>query len=67
MIPSIQLRCAGCNARIKAPVQIIGQERDCPRCGRRLTVRMKAPEDSGPVILYDDSSSRAPRRWSGSF
>ena len=55
MQPSIQIRCSGCNARIKAPTQLIGQTRDCPGCGQRLLIQRTPPEDSGPLVLPDDS------------
>jgi CheY-like chemotaxis protein/DNA-directed RNA polymerase subunit RPC12/RpoP len=55
MQPSIRIRCPACNARIKAPSQLAGQMRDCPGCGHRLLVRWKPPEDSGPVLLDDES------------
>jgi hypothetical protein len=64
MAYSIRVRCPGCRARIKAPAQLIGQERDCPRCRRPLVVKMCTPEDIGPVILSDDSPAAVMRRLS---
>jgi uncharacterized paraquat-inducible protein A len=60
MPPSIRVRCPDCDARIKAPIQLLGQRRKCPRCLRSLLIRTKAPEDSSPVLLHDDG--RAPIR-----
>ncbi len=58
----IHVRCPGCRARIKAPAQLIGQTRDCPRCRQPLIVQMSAPEDEGPVLLCDDSPASTLRR-----
>jgi uncharacterized paraquat-inducible protein A len=55
MAYAIHVRCPCCGARIKAPAQLIGQTRDCPRCKTRLVVRMSTPEDLGPVLIEDDS------------
>jgi len=54
MPPSIRVRCAGCDARIKAPIQLLGRRRKCPRCQRSLLIRTKAPADSSPVLLHED-------------
>jgi hypothetical protein len=53
MASSVRFRCHGCRARIKAPAQLVGKERACPACGRRLLVRPEFPEDSGPLLLHD--------------
>jgi CheY-like chemotaxis protein/DNA-directed RNA polymerase subunit RPC12/RpoP len=55
MQSTIQIRCPGCNARIKAPSQLLGQMRDCPRCGGRLLIQRPVPEDAGPLMLEDES------------
>jgi CheY-like chemotaxis protein len=51
---SIHLRCYHCSARIKAPVKLIGKMRNCPRCDRRILIHRKAPDDAGPMMLFDD-------------
>jgi len=55
MQPSIRFRCPSCNARIKAPFQLLGKTRDCPQCGNLLHIQMKAPEDSEPILSSDDA------------
>jgi DNA-binding response OmpR family regulator len=50
----IRCRCDGCGARIKAPVQLLGQTRACPRCGLALVVRPEPPEDEGPMLALED-------------
>ncbi len=55
MAYAIHVRCPACRARIKAPSQLIGQTRPCPRCKRSLEVRMSPPEDLGPVLIDDPS------------
>jgi len=59
MDSSIRLRCPICGARIKAPVQLIGQERSCPSCGFAITIRKPPPLDAGPVLLDVDSRELA--------
>ena len=54
MHPSISLRCPGCNVRIRAPFQLMGQSRDCPNCGHEIVIRLKAPPESGPMLVADD-------------
>ena len=50
-------RCRGCGARIKAPVRMLGQTRQCPGCRAPLVVRPEAPEDEGPKLVMDDQES----------
>jgi CheY-like chemotaxis protein len=57
MASSIHIRCAACNARIKAPAQLIGQTRPCPKCSRSLTVQMPIPEDAGPLLFHIDMTT----------
>jgi rRNA maturation endonuclease Nob1 len=49
----IRLRCVGCGARIKAPLELLGYTRPCPGCGRHLTIQPRSPEDAAPVLLLD--------------
>ena len=53
MHPTIRVRCPGCEARIKAPVQLLGQRRSCPRCQYRLVIQPKAPDDAQPLLAHD--------------
>jgi len=48
---SIRFRCHDCNARIKAPEQLLGQFRACPGCGKNVLVRIPKPEDSDPLLV----------------
>jgi hypothetical protein len=63
MHSAIRVRCPGCEARIKAPRELLGQMRCCPGCGRRFVIRAKAPADAAPVLSDDDlpAASRLPR------
>jgi DNA-directed RNA polymerase subunit RPC12/RpoP len=54
MISSISLRCPSCEARIKAPLQLIGQWRSCPGCGTRFVVRPQVADEEHPVLVGDD-------------
>ncbi len=65
MPTSVFFRCSGCDARIKAPVNLLGRWRTCPGCQRRIIVRDERgyrPRDAEPVLVGDDGpSSSAPR------
>jgi CheY-like chemotaxis protein len=58
----IQIRCPGCNARIKAPAQLNGQKRKCPGCGELLLIQRKPVEDSEPLLSADESMSSVRNR-----
>ncbi|HKB38105.1 MAG TPA: hypothetical protein VKD72_16785 [Gemmataceae bacterium] len=62
MAATIILRCPGCNARIKAPAQLLGQWRDCPGCGQRLLIRIVPPADAGPVLVGEEAPRVATAR-----
>ncbi|HKB34912.1 MAG TPA: response regulator transcription factor [Gemmataceae bacterium] len=50
---SIRLCCPGCGARIKAPLQLLGKKRSCPRCQFSLVIKPESPQDEGPRLLLD--------------
>jgi len=54
MTRPISFRCSSCNARLRAPVQLQGMSRNCPGCGRRVTVPSTRIQDAGPVLVFDD-------------
>ncbi len=54
MPSSIRVRCPACDARIKAPIQFLGQRRKCPRCQRSLLIRTKVPDDSSPILSHEE-------------
>ncbi len=51
---TIRCRCPACGARIKAPLQMLGQKRACPGCKRTLVIAFPPPEDEGPKLVMDD-------------
>jgi uncharacterized paraquat-inducible protein A len=51
---TVSLTCPGCDARIRAPRQLLGAKRPCPRCRHTLVVHVPAPTDSGVHLVYDD-------------
>jgi hypothetical protein len=67
MQPSLRFRCPGCSARIKAPFQLLGQKRSCPQCGQICHIQVQTPEDSGPVLLREDSHALPQRKLSASY
>jgi hypothetical protein len=46
----IRIVCRKCNARIRAPIQLLGQVRACPQCKRRLVVQTRVPNDALPML-----------------
>jgi hypothetical protein len=65
MPSAIRFRCPYCQARMRAPWELRGQMRDCPRCQRPLIVKMEPPEDAEPILLRDEPS--APSRSTATF
>jgi hypothetical protein len=51
----IRVLCSGCNARIRAPIHLLGQVRPCPQCKRRLVLFTKAPNDASPVLAASEA------------
>ena len=43
MSAKIVFRCPGCDARIKAPVELLGQRRSCPGCKTPMHVKTVEP------------------------
>ena len=57
MNPPIRFRCFSCNARIKAPREMLGQARACPSCGRQFVIQTTKPADSDPLLVPGDWST----------
>ena len=49
----VNFRCPFCQARIRAPKQLLGKERKCPRCGENFVVRRQPPKDADALTLPD--------------
>jgi hypothetical protein len=63
---SIRFQCPNCRARIKAPFELIGRERECPGCSRSFVVPCPIPEDSGPILVpIEVEDDYAPIRFRG--
>jgi hypothetical protein len=58
MPATITFHCPRCNARIKAPLQLLGQRRPCPGCHTRFVVRPQPPSDSGPALVLGPLPAR---------
>ncbi len=54
----ISIRCYFCQARIKAPAQLLGQVRSCPKCGTQLTIRLQVPVEEGPILVPEESPNQ---------
>ncbi len=52
----IQFVCSGCKARIRAPRQLVGSFRPCPRCRERLEIHVPLPSEADiclvPIDVY---------------
>ena len=51
----VRFVCPACGTRLKAPGQLMGQGRDCPRCGCQLTVPRHVREDIGPILVLSEA------------
>jgi uncharacterized paraquat-inducible protein A len=67
MASAIVFCCPTCKARIKAPIQIIGQTRACPGCKHFFVVPTQTPGDSGPALLLDAANDADARRLRGTL
>ena len=54
----LRFHCVKCHARIKAPVQLSGQRRHCPRCQRAFTVPRLVAQAGGPVMVLVEEKDR---------
>jgi hypothetical protein len=57
MNSSISFRCHSCRARIKAPVQLVGQTRACPSCGHNIVIHKVIPPDQDPILVLEDTGA----------
>jgi uncharacterized paraquat-inducible protein A len=56
----IIVRCPGCTALIKAPLQLRGQRRRCPGCQATIHIQDSSPTDSDPVLVTPDWMNSLP-------
>src|SRR5438270_46522 len=56
VIQKLRIQCPTCRTRLRAPVQLLGQTRDCPRCGVAFVV--SRPERAGEktTLRLDEST-----------
>jgi DNA-binding response OmpR family regulator len=52
-MPIIRCQCPACGSRIKAPMQLLGQTRPCPRCNHRFVV-VYQPEPEGAKLVMEE-------------
>jgi DNA-binding response OmpR family regulator len=55
---ALRCRCPNCGSRIKAPLQLTGQTRNCPGCKRPFVVVFQPPEDEGLKLVLDEGPWR---------
>lgn len=56
MASMILTQCSTCDARIRAPKELLGKTRKCPSCKRPFEVRLPLPTDELPRIVVDMST-----------
>jgi CheY-like chemotaxis protein len=54
-VTALRCRCPGCGSRIKAPLQLTGQTRNCPNCKCPFVVVFLPPDSEGPMLVPDDA------------
>jgi hypothetical protein len=54
----IRFHCPACGARIKAPIQLSGRRRNCPRCSHTFIVPSNIPDDAGPILVPQETEDR---------
>lgn len=57
-VDAVSFRCPGCQQEIEAPSDCIGQEAECPMCGRIVIV----PAKSEPGTMYGEAQPGAPAK-----
>jgi hypothetical protein len=50
MPATITVRCHGCKARLRAPIQLLGECRLCPACKTPVRIRVQPLADSDPLL-----------------
>ena len=55
MSDRISFDCPHCQARLRAPVRVVGRAGPCPHCGKRVVVPATPPAEAGPLLVDDDS------------
>jgi hypothetical protein len=46
----VYFRCRHCNARLRAPLHLIGRYRSCPGCGQPAVVPARTLDESLPLL-----------------
>jgi CheY-like chemotaxis protein len=62
VVTALRCRCPGCGSRIKAPLRLTGQTRNCPNCQRPFVVVFLPPDAEGPKLVPDDAPPPARRQ-----
>ena len=56
---NINVECPHCQTNLETPDSLIGNEVQCPACGKNFVVRTNPPEEKTPMEPRMDSQSRA--------
>jgi uncharacterized paraquat-inducible protein A len=54
----IHFHCPTCKARMKAPIQLGGHRRACPRCSRSFVVPRAFDNDAAPALVLLEGQDR---------
>jgi hypothetical protein len=55
---SIRFRCPACRARIRAPLELGGRRRPCPRCREIMCVPLNHAEPARPILVMLEGEER---------
>ena len=56
----LSLRCPSCEAKLRAPLVLIGRMCSCPRCKYRVQVRPPTRSDAEVALVLEDDGGRQP-------
>jgi hypothetical protein len=54
MISYVSFRCTACDAKLRAPIRLVGQARPCPACREAIVLRPVPPSPADPILVFED-------------
>jgi DNA-directed RNA polymerase subunit RPC12/RpoP len=50
----VSFQCPGCQRRLRASIQYVGQSCPCPSCGQMVLVPPRIPTEESSLLVMDD-------------
>jgi hypothetical protein len=50
----VSFRCSACQAKLKAPVRLVGSARPCPACREHVVLQPVAPAPADSLLVFED-------------